>query len=365
MPGQANRPADTLSRYPLLTGAPVEVEGVPISLPSPRVSNKKLKDISDPDERALVGRAEFLVEGDPTLPGQLHLIGYNESCKLSQIHEDKYTIFSLRTNIPEEDEPEDPIIWSLPEIKAAQRNDFLLKHIIKYLEKPSSLAMMMVDPNIKDLETYILDSTGILFKKQWDPTVMETRGEEEVLVVPHVLQKSAMEAIHSSVAGGHPGPDRTCWAAKRRFYWRNMDKALKNFAASCDSCAKFKGRPHPKVSSRRYPIPDRPWHTVSIDLIGPLPSTQQRYKYILVCVDYLTRYCATAPLRTKNAQETAAALVKIFCQNGIPAVLISDNAAEFRSSLVKEIANQLCFKHVTIACYHPSSQGLVERKNRL
>ena len=152
LPGQANRPADTLSRYPTFTDSPQEEEaGVSFTMPPPRLPTKKMKDISDPEERALIGSAEFLVEGDPTIPGNITLIKYHKPMQLSQASNGKSVIFSLRTNTPELEESEDQVIWSLPEIKAAQRNDYLLKHIIKYLEKPTPLNKMMVDPNIKDL----------------------------------------------------------------------------------------------------------------------------------------------------------------------------------------------------------------------
>ena len=141
-----------------------------------------------------------------------------------------------------------------------------------------------------------------------------------------------------------------------------MDSHLKKYAESCISCARNKPRTHPAVSLRRYPVPERPWETVSIDLIGPLPVTTNKNKYILVSVDYLTRYTATAALSGKTAKEVADAIVKIFCEHGIPRILLSDNGLEFRNSVMKSLSEKLGFRHKTIACHHPSSQGLVERK---
>ena len=143
-----------------------------------------------------------------------------------------------------------------------------------------------------------------------------------------------------------------------------MNRHLKNFAESCETCIKFKGRPHPPVGIRRYPIPDRPWQSVSVDLIGRLPVTTNKNKFILVVVDFLTRYTVAVPLVTKSAKEVAAALGKIFCEHGIPQTVLSDNGTEFRNKVVKELASMLQFKHATIAVHHPASQGLVERKNQ-
>lgn len=142
-----------------------------------------------------------------------------------------------------------------------------------------------------------------------------------------------------------------------------MEKQIKRFADSCTSCHKFKGTTHPKVTNRRYPIPPAPWSTMAIDLVGPLPETQDGNKFILVCVDHLTRYTAATALKTKSAKEVALALVAVFCEQGFPQILLSDNGKEFDNSLIKELAVIMNFSHRKICAYHPSSQGLVERKN--
>ena len=374
LPGKLNQPADTLSRYPLHeVGSSDHQKGNDLgkgeantpSLPSVNtLPHRKLIQVSDPVERNILARAELIVDGDPTDPGNITLISLTEfPGSLTGISEG-VKIYNLRANIPDDTDADDPVIWSQTEIKAEQRNDVLLKFIIKYLEDPSPLHRSSVDPNIKDLHDYLVDNTGILFKQQVDPKAKDTRGPEEVLVVPFSLQKRAMAAVHNSNASGHPGPDRSCWSAHRRFFWRNMDRHIKNYAESCEICIKFKGRPHPPVSTRRYPIPDRPWQSVSIDLVGRLPATTNKNKFILVCVDFLTRYTVAVPLMTKTAKEVAQALGKIFCEHGVPQVVLSDNGTEFRNKMMTELASLLQFKHTTIACHHPASQGLVERKNQ-
>ena len=52
-------------------------------------------------------------------------------------------------------------MWTEEEIKEEQRNDALLKHIIKFIEDPSPLNKQSVDPNIKDLKSFILDTNGV------------------------------------------------------------------------------------------------------------------------------------------------------------------------------------------------------------
>ena len=82
-----------------------------------------------------------------------------------------------------------------------------------------------------------------------------------------------------------------------------------------------------------------------------------------LCVDHLTRYTTTTPLKAKSANEVATALIKTFCEHGFPSILLSDNGTEFNNKLITELATLMGFRHKTIVAYHPSSQGLVERKN--
>ncbi len=80
---------------------------------------------------------------------------------------------------------------------------------------------------------------------------------------------------------------------------------------------------------------------VSIDLLQ-LSASYQGSKYLLVCVDHLSRYVVLAPLKEKTAKSVAHALIThLFCPYSAPRVLLSDNGAEFRNTLLEEIANNL------------------------
>merc|ERR1712055_1107203 len=124
-----------------------------------------------------------------------------------------------------------------------------------------------------------------------------------------------------------------------------------------------KGRSHPKQPLRRYPVPDKFFDVVSTDLIGPLPLTSSGNKYILVVTDFLSRYTTIKPLPNKSADTTAEGLWSIFCEHGTPSILYSDSGCEFRNGVLKEMAKNFKFSHIRVAVYHPSSNGLCERKN--
>ncbi len=128
-------------------------------------------------------------------------------------------------------------------------------------------------------------------------------------------------------------------------------------------CAQHKGTVPRSGPILEYPLPNRPWDVVSIDLLQ-LPASYQGSKYLLVCVDHLSRYVVLAPLKDKSAKSVAHALIThLFCPYSAPRVLLSDNGAEFRNILLEEISQQFDVKQCFIVTYL-ASNGLVERANR-
>ena len=65
----------------------------------------------------------------------------------------------------------------------------------------------------------------------------------------------------------------------------------------------------------------------------------------------------------KTADSVAQALWEIFCEHGCPNILYSDSGSEFRNEVMKEMTKNFQISHVRVAVYHPSSNGLTERKN--
>ena len=333
LPGTHNRVADAMSRNP----APLT--------------------INENDEQ----KAVSILDACDT--SNVALIGIFSASNKPSHQEVLLRIRSLRSNENDIEELDTQQAWTLEELRSKQIQDTLLNPIISYLKNPSKIAKLKIDPNIKDISNYFLDSTGILFKKIEDKSA-ELRENEEVLVIPFQLQNLAASIVHDSFLGGHAAVERTLFAAKRRFFWRGMKKTIEKYIDKCKTCKLHKGRPHPQQSLRKYPVPDKPFDTISMDLIGPLKLTSRGNRYILVVTDFLTRYASIKPLPNKTADTVAEGLWAIFCEHGTPSVMFSDSGSEFRNSILNEMSKNFKIRHYTVAVYHPSSNGLTERKNQ-
>ena len=186
----------------------------------------------------------------------------------------------------------------------------------------------------------------------------------EQFVIPEVFVPTVLKLVHDMPMAGHPGRDRTLAAARRTYYWPTMRVDIEDYVARCVVCAQHKGSPQGPAPILEYPAPEQPWDVVAIDLLQ-LPKSTHGSQYLLVCVDHFSRYVVLAPVKTKTATAIAHALVThLLCPYSTPRVLLSDNGAEFRNSLLAEICSAYNIKQTFTVAYHPSSNGLVERTNR-
>ena len=76
------------------------------------------------------------------------------------------------------------------------------------------------------------------------------------------------------------------------------------------------------------------WHTIGVDLVGPLPETQRGNKYIMTVSCYFSKWPEAAALPNKTAAGVAEFLFQCFTRHGCCNVKISDQGREF--------VNQVC-----------------------
>lgn len=95
-------------------------------------------------------------------------------------------------------------------------------------------------------------------------------------------------------------------------------------------------------------------------MIGPLPETDQGYKYILTIG---TRFPEAFPLITTTSSDVADSLVHLFTRVGIPKEILTDRDSNFTSELMTELHKLLGISAIKTSAYHPETDGMVERFN--
>uniref|UniRef100_A0A672ZRG2 Integrase catalytic domain-containing protein n=1 Tax=Sphaeramia orbicularis TaxID=375764 RepID=A0A672ZRG2_9TELE len=143
-----------------------------------------------------------------------------------------------------------------------------------------------------------------------------------------------------------------------------MTSNVINSVVSCAVCQITKPSQR-KPAGLMVPIhPQRPWEYTGVDYVGPLPRTPNGNAYILVFVDYFSKWIEVSAVKEATAQVTANKFITdVFAQHSAPSYLISDRRTPFVSDLFEHVMSTLGTEHRLTTTYHPQTNA-TERVNR-
>ncbi|XP_073273265.1 uncharacterized protein [Primulina huaijiensis] len=136
------------------------------------------------------------------------------------------------------------------------------------------------------------------------------------------------------------------------------------FCKSCENCQKMGS------ISKRNMMPLNPiiiieiFDSWGIDFMGPFPLSFG-YTYILVAVDYVSKWIEAIACRTNDHKVVIKFLKEnIFSRFGIPRAIISDGGSHFINKSFSSLLRKYGITHKVSTPYHPQSNGQVELANR-
>lgn len=209
-------------------------------------------------------------------------------------------------------------------------------------------------------KSYFILKNDLLYR------VFDSDSGEKVfqIVAPKKLRSSIMSLAHDTPLAGHLGNKKTRERIMRNFFWPGMYIDISRYCKSCSICQKGTQRGRtPKAKLVPIPKIDVPFSRVAIDFVGPLPMTEKKNRYIMVCMDYATRFPEAFPMKNQDAESVANALIEMFSRVGFPKEILSDQGTNFMSSLISELCKMLKVRKLSTTPYHPQANGLVERFN--
>ncbi|MCO5589493.1 hypothetical protein L7F22_043460 [Adiantum nelumboides] len=142
-----------------------------------------------------------------------------------------------------------------------------------------------------------------------------------------------------------------------------MHADVQHWCRSCHNC-QVNGNKKLLYGPRQAVIANGPFEKWGIDAMGPLPRTANGKLYILVAIDYMTRWVEAQSVAKVN-ENTVSKFVytHICCRFGTPLEIVSDNGPGFRRGLLTEVCEELKISHRHSTPYYPQSNGLVEKAN--
>ena len=256
----------------------------------------------------------------------------------------------------------------IEEIVKEQWKDPELLPILKYLKDkvvPASDFEAQKIIKFKALE-YLLDpETNALYKIKRETVNTPQQTElNKRLVIPKIYQMDIIHHQHDSPFSGHLGVNKTYERIKRYFYWNQCLKDVDNYIRTCPRCQTMKSKQNRNIPIHTMPIPSFPFEIIAVDFKGPINTTDNN-KYILVFIDYFTRWAITIPTKDATSETIANAFIEhVITKYGAPKKLLSDRGTNFLSELMKEVYKWFSVKKLNTTAYHPEANGLVERFNQ-
>ena len=219
------------------------------------------------------------------------------------------------------------------------------------------------DPDVHTLRT---STTGLKIEDvvfgEADTTLMcDVSTGSPRPIVPTGWRRRVFDAIHGL---SHPGSKASQRLVAAKFVWHGLKKDVRDWATTCLECQRAKVHRHTKAPLELFPVPERRFDHVNVDLVGPLPSSHG-FTYLLTMVDRTTRWPEAVPLTSLASVEMTRAFIGTWVARfGTPSDISSDRGAQFTSELWNAVAQSLGAKLHRTTAYHPQANGLCERFHR-
>jgi hypothetical protein len=156
-------------------------------------------------------------------------------------------------------------------------------------------------------------------------------------VVPRGERQKVLAKVHDDVFCGHLGKDRTFARLKERFYWPNYENEASAYVRECDVCARIKA---PSKYNQEALVPlraTRPFQLVTMDIMGPLATTVNGNKYLLVMVDHFSKWVELFALVDQTAEDVAKCVSLFVFRHGVPDSILTDLGTNFQAVLISQL----------------------------
>jgi len=103
-----------------------------------------------------------------------------------------------------------------------------------------------------------------------------------------------------------------------------------------------------------------------MDILGLFPIAKGQVKFLIVVIDYFTKWIGVEPLATITAQQVQKFTWKnVICRHGLPHCLVTDNGRQFIDGGFERFLQQLDIKHKLTSVEHPQINGQAEAANKV
>ena len=176
---------------------------------------------------------------------------------------------------------------------------------------------------------------------------------------------SILNHYHTLPCGGNFRGQRTATKVLQSgFYWPSLFKDAHQFVSTSDKCQRMGSISKKDEPPMSIILEVELFDLWGMDFMGPFPPSFSNL-YILLVVDYVSKWIEAIPTRTNDASVVAKFLRShIFTWFDTPRALITDGGTHFFSKMVVRVLKKCGVRHRTSLSYHPQANVQAEVSNR-
>uniref|UniRef100_A0A151UDR6 Gypsy retrotransposon integrase-like protein 1 n=1 Tax=Cajanus cajan TaxID=3821 RepID=A0A151UDR6_CAJCA len=115
-----------------------------------------------------------------------------------------------------------------------------------------------------------------------------------------------IEEIHIGICGMHSGARSMATRVLRAgYYWPTLKSDFQDYVQRCKECQQFGNSHQQPPETLHQMMSSWPFSQWGMDILGPFPPAKGQLKFLLVAIDYFTKWieaCPLAKITTKNVQ---------------------------------------------------------------
>jgi len=179
---------------------------------------------------------------------------------------------------------------------------------------------------------------GNLFRHGYThPILTCVSGDQCVCIITELH-----EGICSSHIGGWALSLKVIWVG---YYWPTMKEGCAKYAQHCERCQKHAHWCHAPTEELQSIYSPWPFNTWGIDILGLFPLAIRQMKYLIVAIEYFTKWVKAELVAQITAHKMQHFVWKsVVCHFGIPRHLVSDNGTQCASQKLGKLCSELRIK---------------------
>lgn len=205
---------------------------------------------------------------------------------------------------------------------------------------------------VKRRDTWFVYWNGQLYKKSFSHPLLKCITPKKGAEV--------LDDIHQGQCGSHIGARSLAEKTLRTgYYW----PTLREDAANLVKHANIHQKPANQLSPVLSPLPFAKW---GVDILGPFPQASGQKKFLIVAVDYFTKWVEAEPMRNIKVPDVQGFLTRnIITRYGVPQFIVFDNGPQFDTNILTNwLSDQGIIAHFASVA-HPQANGQVESFNKI